>query len=63
MAWPTRTGLTTAKKLARALRIILQKYMEWYEDNLTEDQVALIIALIAAAEAFIDNVPQYEPVP
>lgn len=61
MTWPTRTGLSTAKKLARALKTILQKYMEWYESNLTTEQVDLIVALVAACQAFIDNVPQYEP--
>jgi hypothetical protein len=63
MAWPTRTGLTTGKKLARALKTILSKYLEWYTNNLTTEQVDLIIALIAACQAFIDNVPQYEPTP
>lgn len=63
MAWPTRTGLTTAKKLARALKTILAKYREWYDGNLTVEQVDLIDALIAACQAFIDEVPQYEPLP
>lgn len=62
MAWPTRTGLTTAKKLARALKLILQKYQELYEDILTVDQQAAVTAVIAALTAFIDNVPQYEPI-
>jgi hypothetical protein len=61
MAWPTRTGLTTAKKLAKSLKAILQKYQEWYVDNLTEEQYALITALIGACQGFIDGVPQYEP--
>lgn len=63
MTWVTRTGLTTAKQTARALKKILQKYSEWYSENLTEPEVDAINALIAAATAFIDNVRQYESDP
>lgn len=62
MTWPTRTGLTTAKKLAKTLKIILTKYLDWYTANLTEEQVALITGLIGACSGFIDGVPQYEPI-
>lgn len=65
MAWVTRTGLTTAKFYAKALRKVLQKYLDWYSANLTEPEVDAINALIAACTAFIDNVRQYEsdPIP
>jgi hypothetical protein len=61
MAWRKRTGLTTANKLARALKTILTKYSDYLETILTTEQMGKVNSLIECCNLFITDVPQYDP--
>lgn len=61
MSWPKRTGLVTAKGLAKALKKILNKFSDLYPTLLTPTQLTIIEELIDKLTAFIEDVPQYDP--
>lgn len=60
--WPTRTGLTSLHKLLKKACQLIAKYRPVMVEILTEDQLAKVDAVLVACEAFVEDVPQHEPI-
>lgn len=59
--WPVRTGLPTLHKILRYACQLIAKYRPVMVEILTPEQLNKVDAVLAACEAFVNDVPTHEP--